>query len=127
MTYRGPRTMGDRKAVSLSEELHHLIRTVDGIRQLAERLNEPAFHDLVLPLSIASNLVIVKERLRLIDRVVRGAVDPWLLWCSENGVKKGTDDANDIVVESWSDRQTIRRLRKNLKMAKRRLRRAKGK
>jgi hypothetical protein len=118
--------MEDRKAVSLSEELHHLIRTVDGIRQLAERLNEPAFHDLALPLSIASNLVIVKERLRLIDRVVRGAVDPWLLWCPENNARHpiagDSDDGNDVVLEPLSDEEAVRRLRREWRAAKRRLR-----
>lgn len=115
--------MVERKGVSLSEELHHLIRTIDGVRELAERLNESLFHDGSSPLSIASSLIMVKERLRLIDRVVRGDVDPRILWCAQNDALLPTDEGTDVVLWIRSEKEAVRRLRKELKAAKRRLRR----
>lgn len=123
--------MGDRKAVSLSDELFHLIRTIDAVRQLAERLGEASFEEGALLLSIASTLLIVKERLKLLDRAVRGSVDPFILWCYENDgtepLEGDKDDGGDDVrLWSWSDRRTVRRLRKQLKSAKRRLQRTRA-
>jgi hypothetical protein len=117
--------MEDRKTVSLSDELHHIIRAVDGLRELAERLNESSFHDGTLPLSIASNLVVVRERLRLIDRVVRGVLDPWHLWSAQNEALPAVKDGDDVLLPAWSDAEMIRRLRREWKSAKRRLRRSK--
>ena len=118
--------MEDRKAVSLSDELHHLIRTVDGLRELAERLNESTIHDGTLPLSIASSLVLVRERMRLIDRVVRGTVDPRILWSVENEALPSVRDGDDVILRAWSDEETVRRLRREWRSAKRRLRRSKA-
>lgn len=78
------RTMAKRKAVSLSNELHVLIRAVDGARVLADRSTDSTLDDTSVPSSIEASLVLVVERLRLLDRVVRDAVDPRLLWCDEN-------------------------------------------
>ncbi|MBX3214342.1 MAG: hypothetical protein KF850_20070 [Labilithrix sp.] len=119
-------TMGDRKAVSLSDELYHLIRTIDAVRQLSERLGEASFEEGALLLSIASTLLVVKERMKLLDRAVRGSVDPFILWCAENdGTEplEGDKDegGGDVLLWSWSDGATVRRLRKQLKSAKRRL------
>jgi hypothetical protein len=127
-------TMGDRKAVSLSNELYHLIRTVDTVRELAQRVGESSFDEGAPTLLIASALVIVKERLRLIDRAVRGTVDPFLLWCRENDAIEPIDDSpdaegedDDVLLQFWSDKKTVRRLRRDLRSAKRRLRRTKRK
>ena len=117
--------MAERKAVSLSGELHLLILTLDGIRELAERLNESMFHDGALPLSIASNLALVKERLQLIDRVVRGALDPRLLRCPGNEAFVPISDGGDILLQDWSDKKTAAQLRREWRAAKRRLRKAK--
>ena len=118
--------MADRKAVSLSREMHLLIRTVDGVREAAERLSESMSHDEGLSLSIASNLTLLKERLRLIDRVVRGAVDPRVLWCPENNalpaVEGDSDDGGDVLLRAWSDKRAVHRLRNEWRAAKRRLR-----
>jgi hypothetical protein len=127
MVDRNP--MSERKAVSLSGELHLLLKAVDGIRELADSLSMSSFEDGAVALSIASGLSLVKERLRLLDRAVRGTVDPWLLWCEENDavppLDEGADDVEDVVLRSRSEKRTVRRLRKDLKRAKRRLRREK--
>lgn len=105
--------MKDRKAVSVSEELYLAIRAIDGVRELAERLAESSFDTGPVPLSIASTLVIVRERLRMLDRAVRGTVDPMLLWCRETEPTESVDDngndGGDLLLQFWSDRKTIRR------------------
>jgi hypothetical protein len=118
------------KTVSLSGELHMLMRAVDGARDIAERLNESRFHDGNLPLSLAASLALVRERLRLLDRAVRGSVDPRLLWCPENDavplLSDGTDDGNDVRLNTWSDDDVVRRRRREWKAALRQRRRNEG-
>ncbi len=120
--------MADRKAVSLSGELHLLIQTVDGVRDLADRLSLETLNDRTLPSSIAATLALLKERLRLLDRAVRGAVDPQVLWCRENDslppVPDGSDDGQDIVLRAWTDAKAAKRHRKAWKAARRRLKRS---
>lgn len=118
-----------RKAVSVSEELYLAIRMLDGVRELAERLGESAFAVGPTPLAIASMVVLLRERLRMLDRAVRSTVDPLLLWCRENDATEPVDpdaESGDVLLRSWSDKKTIKRLRKELKAAKRRLRSARN-
>jgi len=116
----------DPKTVSLSGELHMLIRAIDGTRDIAERLNESMFHDGNLPLAIAANLALVRERLRMLDRAVRGAIDPRLLWCADNDatplLSDGANDGNDICLDAWSNEEAARWHRREWRAAKRRLR-----
>ncbi len=122
--------MEDRKDVSLSDELHHLLLAIDGARELAERLGESSLEVSPMAYSIASTMVLVRERLRLLERAVRGAVDPWLLWSRDNAASEPlgerSDDESDLTLEGWSDKQAVHRHRKYLKTARRSLRRAKS-
>lgn len=120
--------MKEQKAVRISGEIHLLVQRVDGFRELGEWLNE-SLRGGLLPLSIAATLTLVRERLQLLNRAARSTVNPHLLWRPENDAvpQNKDDDEGDIFIHQWSDRETIRRLRKDLKMAKRRLQKAKCK
>lgn len=105
-----------RKRLSVSNELHILISAIEGVRYLADRLSRDGFDDpenLTIPESIASNLSLLTERLRLFERVVRGVVDPRLLLCEGNEAfaPLDDDDEEDIVLEQWSPRRASRKHR----------------
>jgi hypothetical protein len=121
------------RGISLSNELHILIHGMEAIRTLAEHLTrgdgDGVFAESGVPRTIAANLVVLRERLVLLDRAVRDVVDPALLWCAENKAlptpEPPTDDDHDIMLGAWSDKKAARRLRRSWKAAKKRLRRAK--
>jgi hypothetical protein len=122
--------MGSRKAISLSNELHLIAKGIDGVRLTAERLSVDASgEEGRMAGVIASQLTILRERLLLLDRVVRGDVDPRLLWCTENDalplIDDGTHDDEDVTFQVWSERAELRRYRRLWKMARRRLQRRK--
>jgi hypothetical protein len=74
-------------------------------------------------------MTIMRERLRLLDRVVRGAADPRAIRCEANGaipvLSEGTDGSDDVVLNVWSDHQAARYHRRACKVAKRRIKRSK--
>ena len=119
------------KRISLSNECHVLVQAIEGVRMLADRWMEGArdgsFGDDALAGGIAANLLIVRERLVLLDRVVRDVVDPGLLWCADNQApptpEPRTDDDHDVVLDAWSDEKQAVRYRRASRSAKRRLRR----
>jgi len=110
--------------LSLSDELWMLFKSLDGARMLAEEATESAdvgdvAHTLVAVLGV------VTERLRLLDRVVRGTVDPRVLLCSQNqreSPEANADDENaDIFLPTWSDEELLRHHRAAVRRAKRRI------
>jgi hypothetical protein len=120
------------RKISVSNELHVLLQAIDGIRALAERgaegdVDNESSGDRAIARAAAALLVLVRERLRLLDRVVRDVVDPALLWCADNQALPApeplTDDDHDVALKTWSDKKTARRLRRGWKAAKKRLRR----
>ena len=122
--------MGSRKAVSLSSELHVLASAIEGVRRRAEHLGIDAGAEEGRDLqAIASQLTTLRDRLVLLDRVVRGTVDPRLLWCNENDalppLDDGIQDDEDVVFKVWSDRTEARRYKRLWKMARGRLRQRK--
>lgn len=122
--------MGSRKAASLSNELHVITTAIEGVKRRAAHLGLDAGGEDGRDLqAIASQLTTLRDRLVLLDRVVRGAVDPRLLWCAENHAlamsKRGAHDEQDVVFEVWSDRTEARRYRRLWKMARSRLQRGK--
>ena len=57
--------------------------------------------------NVSALLAILIERLRLVDRVVRGAVDPHLAWCIESdAVRLGKPELKNILLPEWSETNT---------------------
>lgn len=115
-----------KKTLSLSNELHLMIGAMRGVHRLTRCWIEN-FHgmdDPEVPEAVASMLVLVIERLRLIDRVVRGVVDPRLALCPDNDVdlSPGDPSEDDVRLETWSDSKLARHHRRQWKRAGGRLR-----
>lgn len=93
-----------------------------GVHAITRKFIESYGMEKELPETISALLVLLIERLRLVDRVVRGDVDPRLLWCSENDAASRYIEAQDTQLSAWSDKKLARHHRAELKRAKTRLR-----
>ena len=114
--------MPKRKRVSLSSELHLTMDAINGVRSLTKQWIDSFGMDSRLPDQIRALLAIVTERIRLMDRAVRGAVDPHLVWCEENDAKyAGDPNEDDHVLVAWGERRLARHHRAEWHRAKRRL------
>ena len=91
-----------RKRVSLSSEIHYLRLAIQGLRVLALRLiDAPEDAEASrIATSLASLTMLVVERVRLVERAVRGTIDPRLVWNRENDAAL-TDV--QIVLDAWGE------------------------
>jgi hypothetical protein len=89
-----------KKRISVSSELHQLALAASGLRLLASRLRDapedPESRD--TGTAVASLLLLLTERLRLVERAVRGTIDPAVIWNRENDAE-GLDEA--VTLTSW--------------------------
>ena len=114
-----------KRSVSLSSELHLLVHATQATRILVERWCESpgrgdAFGFDELPHAVSAALVILTERIRLLDRVVRGTIDPRLVRCAQNeALPREASDEQDVRLSDWSPRQSARHHRAAWKRSRR--------
>lgn len=117
--------MRRRKNVSLSLELHLVSRALDGMRILTQQWKELHFTEEELPRlahALHATLIIVRERMMLLDRGIRDTLDPRHLFCNENeALEEQPGDDGDVVLRAWSTKKTAEKLRKDADQAERRL------
>ena len=112
-----------KRVISISSELQLLIENVRGVYALNRRFIESFGMETDLPENISALLAILVERLRLMDRVVRGTVDPYVAWCPENDASRhGDPRERDLTLTEWSEKQAARHHRAHWKRARTRLR-----
>ena len=109
-----------RRAVSLSNEVQLVMDALRGVHAITRKFIEGYGMETELPETIAALLVLLVERLRLADRVLRGTADPHLLWCSENDASMARE-GDDHLLSAWSEKKLARHHRAELKRAKVRL------
>jgi len=113
-----------KRTVSVSNELHLTMDAILGVRRLTRMWIDNCGLDIDdVPEAISALLVILVERLRLLDRVARGTVDPRLVWCPENDADRSPGDAADknLRLVAWSDRKLARHHRVEWQRARTRL------
>lgn len=114
-----------RAAVSLSRELHLVARAIDGTRLMTEKWKELHFTEDELPRlahAMHATLILVRERLVLLDGGVRDTLDPRHLACPENeAIEEPPGDDEDVVLRAWSPKKEAVRLRKDAERAERHL------
>ena len=116
--------MQTRKRVSLSNELHLLMDGIQGVHSLTRQWINSFGHDPLVPDQISALLTVLIERIRLMDRVIRGTVDPHLIWSRGNDAEDCPGDPNeqDFILTAWSERKLARHHRAAWRRAKGRLR-----
>lgn len=97
--------MARKNRVSLSSEVHLLGLAVEAARTLAGRVDEsPADEARLFARQASAVLTLVRERLLLVHRIVRGQVDPRLMRCPENDAvdEDEVPGEGDVVLRPWS-------------------------
>lgn len=114
-----------RRKVSLSLEANLLARSIDGMTLLTEKWKELHFTEEELPRlahAMHATLVLVRERLVLLDRGIRDTIDPRHLACHENeAFEEGPGDDGDVVLRAWSAKKGAEMLRREAERAEHRL------
>ncbi|MGH7270417.1 MAG: hypothetical protein ACREJ3_08295 [Polyangiaceae bacterium] len=77
--------------------------------------------DEAIPHQVSALLVVLSERVRFIDRVVRGTIDPRLAWCPQNDAAAVYVEDEDVNLVAWSERKLARHHRAQWKRLKARL------
>lgn len=93
-----------KRCVSLSNELHIIIASTRAAKGIAEQLVEGSLDATSdeRHRALVAQLALLIERLRLLDRVVRGTVDARLLRCPENEATTfESSDEDDVHFEDW--------------------------
>lgn len=68
-------------------------------------------------------LVLVRERLVLLERGIRDTIDPRHLSCPENeAIEDAPADDGDVLLRAWSPKKEAKRLRTDAERAEHRLR-----
>ena len=95
--------------ISLERELHVIRGGVGAVLALVDDLHGIAAGHATADLaaSMRGILVLLDVRLRDLDRVVRGEVDPAVSWISHTAAPPQDNDDRDIVLE-WTDRRRER-------------------
>jgi hypothetical protein len=109
--------------VSLSSELHLVARAIDGTRVLTEKWRDGHFNAEELPRlahALHATLVLVRERLTLLDCAVRDTLDPRHLFHPENqAFDEQPGDDGDVVLRSWSAKKAAAKLKQEAERAAR--------
>jgi len=113
-----------RPALSISGELNLILEALETVRLLAEL--EAGLHltkrqQQRAARATGASLLLIRERVRSLDRVVRGLVDPAALLVAENGAHPDRDsDEGDVAIPTWGTKRTLENHRRELERAERR-------
>lgn len=114
-----------RRKISLSLEVNLIARSIDAMRILTEKWKDLHFTEEELPRlahAMHATLVLVRERLVLLDRGIRDTLDPRHLSCPENeAIEAQPGDDGDVVLRAWSAKKEAEKLRKDADRAAHRL------
>jgi hypothetical protein len=93
-----------RPALSLSSELNLILEALEGIQLLTKLQAEHHLLGKEHQRATVAGLVVIRERLRRLDRVVRGVADPREILISENRGLAGDDE---LQVATWGTKRTL--------------------
>ena len=113
-----------RPALSISGELNLILEALETVRLLAEL--EAGLHltkrqQQRAARATGASLLLIRERVRQLDRIVRGLVDPAALLVAENGAHPDHDsDEGDVAMPTWGNKRTLGHHEREAERAKRR-------
>jgi hypothetical protein len=108
--------------VSLSDELNLILEALEGVQLLAKLQAEHHFvgkERQRATRATAASLILLRERLQLLDRAVGGFVDPRELLMPENRAV-GADEEGDLRLPTWGTKRTMAHHKRELERAERR-------
>lgn len=113
----------DARQISMAKELRTLADAVDALKMATDRQGDYPMQDAVgVARGVGAALVLLRERLLLLERVARGAASPSQVLCRENEAHIAPGgDPNDLVITLWSAEELVQRWEHEWKVAKARL------
>lgn len=113
--------MRGKREISMSNELHLVARAIDGTRILTEKWKDGHFIESELPRlaqALHASLVLVRERLALVDCAIRDTLDPRYIFHPENeAFEAQPGDEGDVVLRSWSAKKAAAKLKQEAERA----------
>ncbi len=113
-----------RPALSLSAELNLILEALESVRLLTElesELHLTRHQQQRAARATGASLLLIRERVRQLDRVARGLVDPAALLVAENRAHPDHDsDEKDVTMPTWGTKRTLAHHRRELERAERR-------
>ena len=106
---------GGRK-LSVARELLLLAGSVDALRMAAERAKDGARPHGGFPYAMVGGLMMLRDRLRLIEQVLMGTANPGVMLCDANEADAAEDGPG--VVPEWSLDDEVQRLKAELQGAR---------
>ena len=104
------------RKLSVARELLLLAATADALRMAAERAKDAAPPRIGFPYAMVGGLLILRDRLRLVEQVLTGTANPGVLLCDANEAD-ATEEGPGIVSE-WSLDDEVQRLKAELQGAR---------
>lgn len=103
-----------KRRISFSNELHVLMNSIGGLHSLTRQWIDSFGQEPHIPYQVYALLTLVMDRLRLLDRAVRGTVDPHLAWSRQNDadLTPGDRREEDIILPAWSNQWLARHHRR---------------
>lgn len=111
------------RKISISNELHVVMDSIGGLHSLTRQWIDSFGQEPHIPDQVYALLTLLLDRLRLLDRAVRGTIDPHLVWSRQNDADliPGDRREEDIILTAWSNRKLARHHRKEWRTIKRRI------
>ena len=115
-----------RRKVSLSAELHLVSRALDAAELLTRQWRDSHFNQEEFPRlahALHATMILVRERLVLVECSIRDTLDPRHISHAENQAfdQLPGDDEGDVVLRCWSTRKTAAKLKQEAERAAHRL------
>lgn len=111
------------RQVSVAKELRTLGGAVDALKLAADRQTDQPFQDVVsFARAVGGALILLRDRLHLLERVVRRSANPSQVACRENEVHLAPGEmTSDLIIPLWSAEELVTRWEYEWKVAKARL------
>ncbi len=106
---------GGRK-LSVAREVLLLAAAADALRMAAERASGDTLAQLSFAYAMVGGLLILRDRLRLVEQVLMGTANPGVLLCPANQADAAEDGPG--IVPEWSPDDEVQRLKAELEGAR---------
>ena len=96
------------KKLNVARELFLLEANVEALRLAAERKLKSSSPASELALIMTGSLHVLRDRLRLIERILLGEINPRMILCQAN--QADSSESGPGIVEEWSPEEEVQRL-----------------
>ncbi len=112
------------KRISVAREIDLLAGVIDCLKVTAKlQLEHPEEDPVTFARTTWRTLALLRERVKLMQWILRGSSSPLAALCTENEVMAMDDTSGDVAIPLWSSHHTLQRREQDLKKARARVER----